>query len=211
MPASELPRDVTDTDPSRSLTDDVAAHREPSEDVGALFVNRWSPRAMTGDPLEASEYRPLFEAARWAPSSRNSQPWRFAYAARGDEAWETFAGLLNGFNRSWATNAAVLAVLFSETTDEKGRSLQSHSFDAGAAWENLALEGARRGLVVHPMGGFDHEAAATELDAPASYDVEAMIAIGERAPPESLPADLREQEVPKGRKPLDEIVSRGGF
>ncbi|MBP2250081.1 nitroreductase [Halarchaeum solikamskense] len=149
--------------------------------------------------------------ARWAPSSRNSQPWRFAYAAREDEAWETFAGLLNEFNRSWAANAAVLAVLFSETTDEKDRSLQSHSFDAGAAWENLALEGARRGLVVHPMGGFDHEAAAAELDAPSSYDVEAMIAIGERAPPESLPEDLREQEVPKGRKPLDEVINRGGF
>ncbi|GGM62371.1 nitroreductase [Halarchaeum rubridurum] len=202
---------MTDTDPSHDLTDEVAAHREPSADVGALFVNRWLPRAMTGEPIPESEYRPLFEAARWAPSSRNSQPWRFAYAARGDEEWETFVDLLNEFNRSWAADAAVLALLCSETTDEKGRSLSSHSLDAGAAWENLALEGARRGLVVHPMGGFDHEAAANDLDVPETYDVEAMIAIGERAPATELPADLRDQEFPKGRKPLDEIVSRGGF
>ncbi|WP_211311991.1 nitroreductase family protein [Halarchaeum salinum] len=202
---------MEDTDPSQSLTDEVAAHREPSEDVGPLFVNRWSPRAMTGEPLDESAYRPLFEAARWAPSSRNSQPWRFAYAARGDDEWETFVDLLHDFNRSWAADAAVLAVLFSKTTDGEGHTLSAHSFDAGAAWENLALEGTRRGLVVHPMGGFDHEAAAERLDAPASYDVEAMIAIGERAPTDSLPEDLREQEAPKGRKPLDEIVSRGGF
>ncbi|GGL70772.1 nitroreductase family protein [Halocalculus aciditolerans] len=197
--------------PRRSLDEEVAEHREPEADVDPIFVNRWSARAMTGEPLDEADYRPLFEAARWAPSSRNTQPWRFAYAARGDDEWETFRGFVNEFNRSWADDAAVLAVLFSETTDDEGRSLASNSFDAGAAWENLALEGTRRGLVVHPMGGFDHEAAAAELNAPDDYDVEVMVAIGERAPPETLPDDLSDRERPNGRKPLDEIVTRGSF
>ncbi|WP_020222866.1 nitroreductase family protein [Halarchaeum acidiphilum] len=200
-----------DTDPARSLREEVAAHRDPDHDVDPLFVNRWSPRAMSGEPLDEADYRPLFEAARWAPSSRNSQPWRFAYAARGDDEWETFVELLNDFNGTWAVDAAVLVVVFSETTDEEGRSLSAHTFDTGAAWQNLALEGARRGLVVHPMGGFDHDAAAAELDAPDDYAVEAMVAIGERAPAESLPEDLRDGEVPSGRTPLDEFVTRGGF
>ncbi|WP_135820839.1 nitroreductase family protein [Halostella litorea] len=196
---------------TRSLREAVAATREPEHEIDPLFVNRWSAYAMTGEPLPESEYLPLFEAARWAPSSRNSQPWRFAYAARGDEAWETFRGFVNDSNRRWADDAAVLAVLFSTTTGDDGRSLSSHSFDAGAAWENLALEGTRRGLVVHPMGGFDHEAASDALDAPDDYVAEVMVAIGERASPDTLPDDLRDHEEPNGRKPLDAVVTRGGF
>ncbi|GGL36727.1 nitroreductase [Halarchaeum grantii] len=202
---------MTHPEPSRPLREEVAANRTPEHDVDPLFLNRWSPRAMTGASLAESEYLPLFEAARWAPSSRNSQPWRFAYAERGDDEWETFLGFVNDHNRRWAADAAVLAVLCSETTDAKGRTLSAHTFDAGAAWENLALEGTRRGLVVHPMGGFDRDAAANALDVPADYDVEVMIAIGERAPPETLPDDLRGGETPNGRKPLSEIVTRGGF
>ncbi len=196
---------------SRSLHDEVAENRVPEYDIDPLFVNRWSPRAMTGEALDESEYLPLFEAARWAPSSRNSQPWRFAYATRDDDEWETFVDFMMEFNQMWAADAAVLAVLFSETVDEEDRSLSSHTLDAGAAWENLALEGARRGVVVHPMGGFDRDAAAEELNAPDDYDVELMIAIGERAPVETLPEEMRNREVPNDRKSLDEIIARGGF
>ncbi|QDX39726.1 nitroreductase family protein [Salarchaeum sp. JOR-1] len=202
---------MQEVEAERSLREAVAANRTPTRDVDPLFVNRWSGYAMTGEPVPEEDYLPVFEAARWAPSSRNTQPWRFAYADRRDDEWETFVSLPNDWNRQWAANAAALVVLFSETTDEKGRDLASHSFDAGAAWENLALEATRRGLVAHPMGGFDHDAAAEKLNAPDDYDAEVMIAIGEPAPTETLPEDIQDGDEPNGRKPLDEIVTRGGF
>ncbi|GAA0653553.1 nitroreductase family protein [Salarchaeum japonicum] len=202
---------MQEVESERSLREEVAANRTPTRDVDPLFVNRWSGYAMTGEPVPERDYLPVFEAARWAPSSRNTQPWRFAYADRRDDEWETFVSLPNDWNRQWAENAAVLVVLFSETTDEEGRERSAHSFDAGAAWENLALEATRRGLVAHPMGGFDHDAAKEELGAPDDYDAEAMIAIGDPAPTDTLPEDLRGGDEPNGRKPLDEIVSRGGF
>ncbi|MFQ3319227.1 MAG: nitroreductase [Natronomonas sp.] len=193
------------------LREDVAEHRDPDHEVDPLFVNRWSPRAMTGDPLPEAEYRPLFEAARWAPSAFNNQHWRFVYAAREDDEWETFTDLLAEGN-AWAEDAAVLAVIVSKTTlDHNGEPAGTHSFDTGAAWENLALEGTRRGLAVHAMAGIDYEGAREALDIPEAFDVEAMVAIGERAPPESLPEELQEREAPSDRKPLDELVRRGSF
>ncbi|ELZ17940.1 MULTISPECIES: nitroreductase family protein [Haloterrigena] len=196
----------------RELRDEVAEHRDPDHDIDPLFVNRWSPRAMTGDPLDEEEYLPLFEAARWAPSAFNNQHWRFLVADREDEEWDAFLDLLSENNRAWASDAAVLAVIVSKTTfDHNGEPAPVHSFDTGAAWENLALEGARRGLAVHGMAGFDYERAAEELDVPEEYAVEAMVAIGERAPPETLPEELQDREQPSDRKPLEEIVHRGGF
>jgi len=162
---------------------------------------------MTGEPLEDDEFLPLFEAARWAPSSRNEQPWRFLYATRESEAWETFLELPYSKNREWARDAAVLVVICSKTTFEYDNSHNAtHAFDTGAAWENLALEGARRGLVVHAMAGFDDEKAATTLNVPEEYDVHAMVAIGVHAPEEAP-----ESEQPNGRKPLDQVVIQGGF
>lgn len=196
----------------RELRDDVAEHREPDHDIDPLFVNRWSPRAMTGESLDEAEYLPLFEAARWAPSAFNNQHWRFLYASREDDEWNTFVDLLTEGNKAWATDAAVLAVIVSKTTfDHNDEPAPVHSFDTGAAWENLALEGARRDLAVHGMAGFDYERAAEELDVPDEFEVEAMVAIGERAPPETLPEELRDREQPSDRKPLAEIVHRGGF
>ncbi|MFD1564200.1 nitroreductase family protein [Haloarchaeobius amylolyticus] len=198
--------------PRRELRDDIAEHRDPDHDIDPLFVNRWSPRAMTGEPLDDAEYLPLFEAARWAPSAFNNQHWRFIYASREDDEWDTFVDLLSEGNRAWATDAAVLAVIVSKTTfDHNGEPAPVHSFDTGAAWQNLALEGARRDLVVHGMAGFDYERAAAELEVPEEFAVEAMVAIGERAPPETLPDELQEREQPSDRKPLGEIVHRGGF
>ena len=195
-----------------ALTDEVAAARTPEDDVLPLFVNRWSPRAMTGASLPEADYLPLFEAARWAPSSYNNQHWRFMYAAREDEAFADYLDLLNDGNHVWAQDAAVLVVIASRTTFEhNGEHARTHSFDAGAAWQNIALEGARRGLAVHAMQGFDYDRAAETLGVPDGFDVEAMVAVGERAAPETLPDDLAEREVPKGRKPLDEIVSRGAY
>lgn len=195
-----------------SLHEDAVDHRETEYDVDPLFVTRWSPYAMTGEPLEEEQFLPLFEAARWAPSAYNNQHWRFVYATREDDEWETYVDLLAEGNRVWATEAAVLGVIASKTTfDHNGEPAPTHSFDTGAAWQNLALEGARRGLAVHGMAGFDYERAAEALELPEEFAVEAMFALGERAPPETLPEDLREREQPSGRKPIEDIVHRGTF
>ncbi|WP_436929615.1 nitroreductase family protein [Halosimplex halobium] len=198
--------------PLTEFTPEVAENRDPDHDVAPVFVNRWSPRAMTGETVADGDLRALFEAARWAPSSRNNQHWRFGYAERDDEEWESYLDLLAEGNRTWAADAGALLVVVSKTTfDYNGEPAGSHSFDTGAAWQNLALEATRRGLATHPIGGFDHEAARERLDVPEEFDVEAMVAVGHRADPETLPEDLREREVPNGRKPLGEITFQGRF
>lgn len=194
------------------LRDEVADNRQPQEDIDPLFVNRWSPRAMTGEPLDEEQYMSLFEAARWAPSSYNNQHWRFLYATREDEDFEQFSELLGDANQVWTDDAAVLVTIVTKSTfDHNGEPARTHSFDAGAAWQNIALEASRRGLVAHAMQGFDYEAAAEQLNVPDGHDVECMIAIGERAPADTLPEELEEREFPKGRKDMDEILFHGGF
>ena len=144
--------------------EEMKKYREPQYSVGPLFVNRWSPRAMSGEEVPLQEMFSLFEAARWAPSSYNNQPWRFLYARRGSEHWERFLALLVEGNRIWAEKAGVLMVVLSrETFEYNGRPSRTHSFDAGAAWENLALQGTAMGLVVHGMQGFGYKRAAAEL------------------------------------------------
>ena len=191
----------------KKIRDEVKEHRKPGNEIDPLFVNRWSPRSMTGEKVDRNVLMSLFEAARWAPSSYNNQSWRFVYEVRDGDRWEEFVGLLGDFNRKWATGAGALVVICSKKTfDSNGEPSRTHSFDTGAAWENMALEGARRGLVVHGMEGFDYDAAREKLGVPEEFDVEAMVAVGKRAPKEELPEDLQERKFPKGRKSLDEIV-----
>lgn len=187
-------------------------YRSPDHDVHPLFVERWSPRAMSGEKLPEETLMKLFEAARWAPSSYNGQPWRFLYATRGSQHWDRFFGLLGDFNRKWAENASALVVVVSRKTFESnGKSARTHAFDTGAAWENLALQGSLMEIVVHGMQGFDYEGARRELAVPEAYEVQAMIAIGVPGALESLPPDLREREKPSDRKPLNDIVMKGRF
>lgn len=184
-------------------------NREPDHDVNSLLYQRWSPRALGRDMTE-EELEALFEAARWAPSSYNNQSWRFLYATHQDEQWDDFVSLLNDFNQSWAENGYALLVLVSKTTfDHNGEDSITHSFDTGAAWQNLALEASDRGLVAHGMQGFDYEKAREELDIPEGFEVEAMIAVGSYGDKEKIDEDM--QAEPKGRKTLDEIRTRGGF
>ena len=196
-----------------SLTDEVRAHRKPAHDVLPLLVNRWSPRSMTGETLQDEEFLALFEAARWAPSSFNNQPWRFIVARRQDAAdFAKFADLLVPGNREWAKEAAALVVVVSRTTFEyNNKPSITHAFDTGAAWENLALEACRRGLVAHGMQGFDYARAKTDLGVPDGYEVHAMLAIGKRGPREKLPEKPRAAEQPNDRKPLREILFNGAF
>ena len=186
--------------------------RKADHPIDDIFLNRWSARAMTGEPISEEELMVLFEAARWAPSSYNNQPWRFLYARRDSVHWQTFFGLLVEFNQSWAKNASALVLFISATHFElNGEPSVTHSFDTGAAWENLALQGSLRGLVVHGMQGFDFERARTTLNIPAEFAVEAMAAIGRPADPETLPEKLREKETPSDRRKLDQTICEGPF
>ena len=186
--------------------------RIPEHPVDALFPDRWSPRAMSGESIPESELMSLFEAARWAPSSNNNQPWRMLYARRDTPHWPLFLSLLVDANRVWAQHAAALLVFISKTTfDHNGKASVTHSFDTGAAWENLALQGWRKGYVVHGMQGFSYARAKTELNIPDGFAVEAMVAIGKPGKREDLPEDLQKREQPNSRKPLAEIICEGPF
>jgi nitroreductase len=186
--------------------------RKADYPVDELFLNRWSPRAMSGEGVSEEELMTLFEAARWAPSSYNNQPWRILYARRDTEHWPVFLGLLVEGNRAWAKDAAALLLFVSkETFDFNGQPYPTHSFDTGAAWENLSLQATLKGLVTHGMQGFDYERARTELNIPEGFRVEAIAAVGRPGDPASLPEQMREMEKPSGRKPLSEITCEGPF
>lgn len=186
--------------------------RKPEHEVEELFLDRWSPRAMSGEAVSEAELMSLFEAARWAPSSFNNQPWRILYARRDTEHWEKFLGLLVEANRSWAKDAAALLLFVSkETFDHNEEKYPTHSFDTGAAWENLALQATLNGLVTHGMQGFDYERARAELNIPENFRVEAMAAVGRPGDPSTLPERVRAREKPSDRKPLSEITCEGPF
>lgn len=191
---------------------DIYSFRKPDFDIDQLFLNRWSPRGMSGDEIGRDLLFSLFEAARWAPSSNNNQPWRFLYARRNTDYWPVFFDLLTEQNKVWTKNAAVLVVVISKKTfDYNEKPARTHSYDAGAAWENLALQGSLKGLVVHGMQGFDYDRARSTLNIPDVFQVEAMIAIGRPGKKEDLPQSLQEREMPSGRKALAEIVMEGKF
>lgn len=186
--------------------------RKPDHPVESLFVERWSPRAMSGEALSEGEILTLFEAARWAPSTYNEQEWRFLYARRDTPQWPLLFDLLIEFNQSWCKNAAMLCVVLAHKVFAlNGKPNPVHLYDAGAAWENLALQGTAMGLAVHGMAGFDYEKARTTLKVPDDYAVAAMFAVGRPAPVDVLPENVREKEVPSDRKPVTEIICEGAF
>ena len=182
-----------------------------SAGVDALFLERWSARAMSGAQVSDDILMSLFEAARWAPSSYNEQPWRFLYAKNGTPEWDIFMDLLVPFNQAWCKNGSVLVVMISKNSSSQGGINGMHSFDTGAAWENLALQGSMVGLVVHGMGGFDFEKARNALGIPDDYTVEAMCVIGHPGAITMLPEWMRDSEKPSDRKRLAEIVCQGAF
>jgi nitroreductase len=190
--------------------------RTSDYDIEPIFLQRWSPRAFTGAPISDAELFSIFEAARWAPSSYNSQPWRFLYAKRDTAAWPAFLGLLGEFNQGWAKQAAVLIIALSKLTMRPpGRAediaSHSHSFDAGAAWANLALQATAIGWHAHAMVGFDIPRTAVELAVPEGYRVEAAIAIGKKGDKSRLPEMLQAREAPNEREPVKSFAFEGSF
>jgi len=190
--------------------------RTADHEIEPLFLQRWSPRAFTGEPIPEPELSRIFEAARWAPSSSNVQPWRFLYARRDTPFWPKFLGLLSATNQLWAQHTAVLIVALSKATRQPasgGASMpsHSHSFDCGAAWLSMALQATAMGWHAHGMGGFDIPRAAIELNVPADYRVEAAIAIGRRGDKSSLPEPMQARETPNTREPISFFAFEGGF
>jgi nitroreductase len=187
-------------------------NRESSYPILPLFLSRVSYRAFSEDRLSEDELMSLFEAARWAPSSYNNQPWRFVYARRGEKGWDTLFDVLVEFNKKWCAMADTLVLVISRNNFEHNNkpSVTAH-FDTGASWMSLAIEAHSRNIIAHGMQGFDYEAARKALQIPELFTIEAMIAIGKPGKAENLPPEIREKEVPSSRKPLAEIVSKGIF
>ena len=181
-----------------------------------MFLRRWSPRAFTGEALSGADLMTMLEAARWAPSSYNSQPWRFIYALRDTPHWQRFLDLLVPFNRSWAASASALVFIVSNSLmrppgADKEVPSPTHSFDAGTASGYFALQASLMGWHVHGMVGFDKGHAFAELNVPAGYSVDAVYAVGRLGDPAGLPEALRDRERPSPRTPLAELVNEGSF
>ncbi len=186
-------------------------NRTTEYEINDQFLKRYSPRAFSGESISKDELMTLFEAARWAPSASNLQPWRFIYAMRGTPEFDKLFSFLIDFNKDWCKRASVLIVVVSYNLDFKGNVSKSHSLTTGSAWENLALQASDMNLIAHGMEGFDYEKAKTELGIPENYSVEMMIAIGKHGKVEDLPEQLQSREAPSDRKPLSEIVFEGKF
>lgn len=187
-------------------------NRESNFPVQQFFLSRVSSRAFSDERLSEGELLTLFEAARWAPSSYNNQPWRFLYVRRGEPEWNLLFDTLIDFNKSWCKNADTLVLVISRnnfTHNEKPA--RTARFDTGAAWMSLAIEALSQKIVTHGMEGFDYDAARKNLNVPDHYTVEAIIAIGKPGNPEELSEALQEKEVPSLRVPLEEIAAKGPF
>lgn len=186
-------------------------HRRAGHAIDPIFIDRWSARAMSGETISESELLLLFEAARWAPSSRNFQPWRMLYALRDTPNWPLFLNLLVDANQVWGRHAGALVLFISKTQFDDGRPCATHTFDTGAAWQNFALQASERHLVVHGMQGFDYDRARRDLKVPAEFQVEAMAVVGKPADKSVLPEALQARELPNDRRPLNETVCEGVF
>jgi len=183
-------------------TADVSAPLLPA------LVERWSPRSF--DPsagIDDIALRSALEAARWSPSANNSQPWRFIVARRGTEAFATIVENLAGFNKAWASSAAVLVVAAAEVVDEDGNERRWAVYDLGQAVAHLTIQAHHDGLHAHQMGGFDAEGLRTAFGLEERFVPTSVTALGVLGDPEALPEPLRSREsAPRTRRPLDEIV-----
>jgi len=180
--------------------------------IHELIRDRWSPRAFADKKIAPETLRSLFEAARWAASSNNEQPWAFIVSTRDDE--ENFTKALQPlveFNANWAKHAYVLGFAVSELAFAKNKSPNRNAqYDTGAAMALLSLEATSRGLFVHQMAGFDPETTREVFEIPAEWDAIAAFAIGYPGDPASLPQPYRDRETaPRARKPIRDFVMTG--
>ncbi len=192
---------------------DTISLRKPadvSHPIHDLIGERWSPRAFDDRPVEHAKLHSILEAARWAASAGNKQPWYFIIATKehADDHAQFVTTLWEG-NGRWAQHAPVLLLVVAKLYEYAGKE-QASFYDVGMAVGNLVTQAVDLGLVTHQMGGFDADKARVLLNIPEGYVPLAMIALGYPGAPETLPDDLREREVaPRTRKPLEEFVFEG--
>lgn len=179
--------------------------------IDKQFLDRWSPRAFSDRQVTEEQILTVLEAARWAPSASNLQPWRFVYGLRGEPEFDTLLSLLVPFNQGWAKNAGALIFITSVTSFDGSRSNLTQSFDAGSAFMSLALQAHAMGLVTHGMAGIEFAKVPAALDLPENLKVEAAVAIGYPGDVSTLPDALQMREIRSERQPLSEMVFRGRF
>lgn len=185
---------------------------ETQSPIHDLLRRRWSPRAYSEQMVEPEKLRSLFEAARWAPSSNNEQPWHFIVGTKADPpAYDRLCACLKEGNRKWAFRAPVLLLSVARLNFEDEGTPNRHAWhDTGMAALSLCLQATSMGLIAHQMAGFDIEKARTDLDIPPGHEPVAMIAVGYPGDAAALPEYLRERELkPRERKPVTEFVSHG--
>lgn len=189
--------------------------RQSEYPVDPLFLERWSPRAFDGEEMPKEHLLTILDAAHWAPSASNLQPWRFVYAHRNNENWEEFVALLMEGNQVWAKNASALLFILSRnysiSREGEKKPARTHSFDAGAAWFSLAMQAQSLGYHAHAMAGIFTDKIVEALHLPEGYVVEAAVAIGTIADKSTLPENLAERETPSTRLPLADVAFEGRF
>jgi nitroreductase len=173
-----------------------------------LLAQRRSPRGFSADrPVDAESLRALLEAARWAPSANNSQPWRFGVARRGEPAFDALTAALAPGNQVWAPNAGALVLIAAQTVGDDGREQRWALYDAGQAAAHLTIQAQAEGLAVHQMGGFDPDAAAAVFDLGEHVRPGVVLAVGWHDPQAQLPEPFASRErAPRVRLPLGELL-----
>jgi nitroreductase len=167
-------------------------------EIHELVTKRWSPVAFDPKPVGYEQIHLLIEAAKWAPSGRNAQPWRFIYAGREMDEYQLMFGLLDEGNQVWARTAPLLVLPLAQVISTyKDRPNRLALYETGMAVSNLLLQATHMGLFVHQMGGYDVEKAREILAIPARYEPTAMMAIGYKGDPSMLPAEVAEREKKK--------------
>jgi nitroreductase len=181
--------------------------RKRDDEVDSMFIDRWSPRAFSSEPIDKQQVEMLIEAARWAPSAYNEQPWRFVYAITDSDRNRFFSALVEK-NQIWAAAAPVIMYIFSKKLFTHDGSINKWAqFDTGAAWMSIALQARKLGLYTHAMAGFDpvkvYEITSVSKDL---YDIVAGVVIGKRMDASGLPEQLRAYENPTPRKSVKELL-----
>ncbi len=185
--------------------------RVASDLLDRMFVERWSSKAFTDDRLSEQQIDVLFEAAHWAPSSSNRQPWLFVYATDGPDR-ARFNSVLNEGNTLWATRASMLVLVFARVVDEEGNSIRTAHFDTGAAWMSLALQANRMGLNTRAMGGIDLDAAYTAAGVPREeFQTICAISVGVPGTLDDIDPDIAKGNIANDRNPINEIAFSGSY
>lgn len=173
-----------------------------------VLKQRWSPRAYSDKPVEIEKIKSIFEAARWAPSSRNEQPWRFIVGQKGDETWESIFDILDPWNQKWAFMVPVLVLnIANKFSDYKHLKNDKYQYDTGQAVAMMVTEAVNQGLYGHQMGGFNPQKAIEVFNIHEDYEPLSVSAFGYYGNPGLLPNDMHESEMEeRTRRPLKETV-----